>query len=71
MRKLAPIVAVLVLLAAMPPKTALSSEKSAIDSLDRYIGVTYDFSYHTQWLSKGVQGYGKQGAAFNTINLDF
>jgi len=41
------------------------------DEVGRYIGVTYSFDYHTIWLSKGALGYGKQGAAFNTVNLDF
>ena len=35
------------------------------------LGVTYDLSYHSRWLSKGVQGYGQQGAIFNTIDIDF
>jgi len=38
---------------------------------DRDIGVTFDLSYHSKWLSKGAEGYGQQGAVFATIDLDF
>ena len=35
------------------------------------LGVTLDISYHSKWLSKGVEAYGQQGALFKTIDLDF
>jgi len=38
---------------------------------EKRLGVTFDLSYHSTWLSKGAKGYGKQGALFKTIDLDF
>jgi len=35
------------------------------------LGVTLDISYHSKWLSKGVEAYGQQGALFKTLDLDF
>ena len=35
------------------------------------LGVSLDLSYHSKWLSKGVEGYGQQGALFKTIDVDF
>ncbi len=34
------------------------------------IGVTFQLDYLSQWLSKGAPAYGKQGAVFETIDLD-
>jgi len=38
---------------------------------EKQLGVTFDLSYHSKWLSKGVEAYGQQGALFKTIDLDF
>ncbi|MBC8379159.1 MAG: hypothetical protein H8E62_08295 [Planctomycetes bacterium] len=35
------------------------------------LGVTLDFTYVTKWLSKGVEAYGSDGGAFETLDLDF
>lgn len=35
------------------------------------LGVTFDITYMSKWLSKGVEAYGQQGALFKTIDLDF
>ena len=35
------------------------------------IGITLQLDYLSQWLSKGVPAYGKQGALFKSIDLDF
>ena len=35
------------------------------------LGVTFDLTYVSKWLSKGAYGYGVQGALFKTIDLDF
>lgn len=35
------------------------------------LGVTFELTYLSKWLSKGVEAYGSQGALFKTINLDF
>src|SRR3972149_2393151 len=37
---------------------------------EKKIGVTFQLDYLSQWLSKGVPAYGKQGAVFETIDLD-
>ncbi len=34
------------------------------------LGVTFDVTYVSKWLSKGVESYGQQGALFKTIDLD-
>ena len=46
----------------------LSSAVLAEESKD--IGLSYQFDYHSRWLSKGAYGYGKQGAVFNTLDVD-
>jgi len=33
--------------------------------------ISFEEQYHSQWLSKGGQAYGKQGAFFEIIDLDF
>jgi len=38
---------------------------------NKKLGVTFDLSYHSKWLSKGAEAYGQQGALFETIDLDF
>ena len=35
------------------------------------LAVTFDLTYMSKWLSKGVEAYGSHGALFKTINLDF
>ncbi len=37
---------------------------------EKKIGVTFQLDYLSQWLSKGAPAYGKQGAVFETIDLD-
>jgi hypothetical protein len=37
---------------------------------EKKIGVTFQLDYLSQWLSKGAPAYGKQGAMFETIDLD-
>ena len=35
------------------------------------LGVTFDLTYMSKYMSKGVEAYGQQGALFKTIDLDF
>jgi hypothetical protein len=35
------------------------------------LGVTFDLTYMSKWMSKGVEAYGSHGAFFKTIDLDF
>lgn len=35
------------------------------------LGVTFEVSYLTKWLSKGAEAYGQQGALFKSFDLDF
>lgn len=37
---------------------------------DKKLGVTFDLTYVSKWLSKGSEVYGQQGALFETIDLD-
>ena len=34
------------------------------------LGVTFDLTYTSKWLSKGVEGYGQKGGLFKTIDID-
>lgn len=38
---------------------------------EKQLGVTFDLTYVSEWLSKGVEVYGSHGALFKTIDLDF
>jgi len=38
---------------------------------ERQLGVTFDLTYLSKWMSKGSEAYGQQGALFKTIDLDF
>jgi hypothetical protein len=38
---------------------------------DGKLGVTFDLTYASKWLSKGVEGYGQKGALFKTIDIDW
>jgi hypothetical protein len=49
----------------------LCSMSLAIAQEQQDLGVTLEFAYHTKWLSKGAEGYGQQGALFETIDVDF
>ena len=35
------------------------------------LGVTFDLTYTSKWLSKGVEGYGQNGGLFKTIDVDW
>ena len=34
------------------------------------LGVTFDLTYMSKWMSKGAEAYGQQGALFKTIDID-
>ena len=34
------------------------------------LGVTFDLTYMSKWMTKGKEGYGQQGAFFETIDID-
>ena len=38
---------------------------------EKKLGVTFDLTYMSRWVTKGFEGYKKQGATFGTIDLDF
>ena len=38
---------------------------------NKELGVTFDFTYLSKWLSKGAEPYGQQGALFKSIDVDF
>jgi len=35
------------------------------------LGITFDLTYMSKWLSKGSESYGQQGALFETIDIDW
>jgi len=42
----------------------------AQDNKNNELGVTFDLTYMSKWMSKGSEAYGQQGAIFKTIDLD-
>ena len=34
------------------------------------LGVTFDLTYMSKWMSKGAEAYGQQGALFETVDVD-
>ncbi len=38
---------------------------------EKELGVTFDLTYTSKWMSKGVEAYGQQGALFKTIDIDW
>ncbi len=38
---------------------------------DNRLGVTFDLTYVSKYMSKGAESYGQQGGLFKTIDLDF
>jgi hypothetical protein len=38
---------------------------------EKKLGVTFDLTYTSKWLSKGVEAYGSKGGLFKTIDVDF
>ncbi len=37
---------------------------------DKKLGVTFDLTYMSRWMTKGAEGYSEDGAMFETIDLD-
>ena len=38
---------------------------------EKELGVTFDLTYTTKWLSKGIEAYGSKGGLFKTVDVDF
>lgn len=49
----------------------LLSAENVVRAEESELGLTFDITYLSKWLSKGAEAYGQQGAFFKTINLDF
>lgn len=47
----------------------IQSNVFAVDE-QKQLGVALDFTYVTKWLSKGVEAFGSDGGAFETLDLD-
>jgi hypothetical protein len=43
----------------------------AEDENEKKLGVSFDLTYTTKWLSKGIEAYGSKGGLFKTIDVDF
>lgn len=50
---------------------ALTAGVYAQDSQDAKLGVTFDLTYTSRWMSKGSSVYGKQGAWFEGVDIDW
>jgi len=44
---------------------------STAEAENKELGVTFDLTYMSKWMSKGAEAYGQQGAFFKTIDIDF
>jgi hypothetical protein len=42
-----------------------------VQAEEKKLGVTFDLTYTSKWLSKGVEAYGQKGGLFKTIDVDF
>jgi len=38
---------------------------------EKKLGVSFDLTYTTKWLSKGIEAYGSKGGLFKTVDVDF
>jgi hypothetical protein len=47
-----------------------ATARSAV-TRENKLGLTFDVTYMSKWLSKGAEAYGQQGALFETIDIDF
>jgi len=54
----------------LPIIVLLLSTAGLAQAKDDKLGVTFDLTYMSKWLSKGAEVYGQQGALFETIDLD-
>ena len=50
---------------------ALTAGVYAQDTKDAELGVTFDLTYTSRWMSKGSPAYGKQGAWFEGVDIDW
>ena len=49
----------------------LLSAAGTAQAEEKQLGVTFDLTYMSKWMSKGAEAYGQQGALFKTIDIDF
>lgn len=59
------VVLLIMAIAALLPTPALAQPEEA------KLGVSLDVTYTSRWMTKGFEVYDKQGAVFETIDLDF
>lgn len=41
------------------------------DTQDKKLGINLDLTYTSEWLSKGIEAYGRKGGLFKTVDFDF
>jgi opacity protein-like surface antigen len=61
----------IVLLNAVLFAAAAETEQPKEQEKKKELGISFEEQYHSQWLSKGVQAYRKQGAFFEILDVDF
>jgi len=49
----------------------LLSMVAQVQGQGKRLGVTFDLTYLSKWMSKGAEAYGSHGALFKTIDIDF
>ena len=48
-----------------------AAETDAALEAEKQLGVTFDLTYMSKWLSKGAEAYGSRGGLFETVDVDF
>jgi len=43
----------------------------AMGAEEKKLGITFDLTYTSKWMSKGIEAYGQQGGLFKTLDFDF
>lgn len=44
---------------------------AADNAHEKKLGVTFDLTYTSKWLSKGIEAYGSKGGLFKSVDFDF
>jgi len=61
---------VLVIAAMMFLAGSVQAGEKSLSETEKELGVTFDLTYVSKWMSKGAQAYGQQGGLFKTLDLD-
>ena len=60
---------VLSLVVLLVATCAVMGQEAGIEQ-EKELGVTFDLTYMSKWMSKGAEAYGQQGGLFETVDVD-